>query len=67
MKVTKVFDHEGDVIEVFIMKTYRVEVCTLNLSGKKLEAVQPIWRLPEMLYGMITSEFPHITMKSVRT
>lgn len=36
---------------------YLIVVCTLNLSGKKLEAIQPIYRLLEVLSGWLPWSF----------
>lgn len=50
IEVTKVFHHEGDVIDMF-HEMYLIVICTLKLEGRNWEAVQPIYRLPEVLSG----------------
>ena len=65
IEVTKVFHHEGDVIDVF---HENVSNCGLHVeleweeTGGSPTNLQAAWGA----FGMITLEFPHMIVKSVR-
>ena len=65
IEVTVVFDHEGDVIDMFHKN---VSNCGLHaeLEWEETGSSPTNLEAPRGAFGMITLEFPHVIVKSVR-